>query len=254
MLDVKVLVWATAHLQGARRAETARRLLVFCGIAYAVTYVVTNDLIAATSYEGYSRMDQAVSELSALSAPSRTFLMAMLPVYTMLMLAFGVGVWWSAAGGRALRLTASALVAFGVTGVLWLPFPMSAREDIVQSSTMSANDVGHLVLSGITGVLIIAMCAAGAAHFGRWFRVYTIASVSVVLLFSGVLTGIQSSQLPSGEPTPLLGFFERVGIGAWLLWLAVLATTLLRTRVDAGVRDLPPGVTPRHQDASPIPR
>lgn len=228
MLAVKVLERTRAQAPADVRAGRTRKLLVSCGIAYPVVYVLTNDLVAATSYAGYSRMDQAVSELSAISAPAQTFLMAMLPVYTVLMIAFGVGVWRSAIGGHALRLTGGALVAFGVTGVLWLPFPMSRREDIATSSAVSASDVGHLVLSGVTALLIVAMCLAGAAQFGRWFRVYSAATVSVVLLFSGVLTGIQSAKLSDGDPTPLLGFYERVGIGAWLLWLAVLAITLLR--------------------------
>jgi hypothetical protein len=210
--------------------EPMRRLLLTCGIGYGVFYVVTNDIVAALSYEGYSRMDQVVSELSAVSAPSRPFLMTTLPIYTALMVAFGVGVWQSAFGSRALQITACALVAFGVTGVLWLPFPISPREDMVGSSTMSVNDVGHLALSGITALLIVGMCIAGAAHFGLWFRIYTAVTVTLVLLFSGVLTGIHSAKLPDGDPTPLLGFYERIGMGAWMVWLTVLAVMLLLGR------------------------
>ena len=39
--------------------------------------------------------------------------------------------------------------------------------------------------------------------------------------------------MPSGDPTPLLGFDERLGIGAWLVWLAVLAVALRRQPVAA---------------------
>jgi hypothetical protein len=225
---------ARAPARAEGRARVGRELLLVCGIAYAAAYVVANDVVAVAMYDGYSRMDQAVSELSALAAPPRTFLTAMLPVFTVLMVAFGVGVWWSASGGRALRLTGAAMIAFGITGVAWLPFPMTAREDIAAATgPMSANDVGHLVLSGVTASLIVAMCAAGAAHFGRAFRLYTAATVVVVLVFSGVLTGLQSAKLPSGDPTPLLGFYERLGIGAWLVWLTVLAVVLMRQSVAA---------------------
>jgi uncharacterized protein DUF998 len=220
-------------MRGAEHAR-ARELLLACGIAYAAAYVAANDVVAAAMYDGYSRMDQAVSELSALTAPPRTFLTAMLPVFTVLMVAFGAGVWWSASGGRALRLTAVALVAFGITGVAWLPFPMTARDDIAAATgPMSANDVGHLVLSGVTASLIVAMCVAGAAHFGLGFRLYTAATVVVVLVFAGVLTGLESAKMPSGDPTPLLGFYERLGIGAWLVWLTVLAVVLMRQPVAA---------------------
>jgi len=236
---MEVLERARAEVRDDARAGTTRRLLLACGIAYGVVYVLTNDVVAALSYVRHSRrgMDQAVRELSAISAPPRPFLMAMLPVYTALMVAFGVGVWQSAFGSHALRLTTGALVAFGVTGVLWLPFPMSPREEMVGSSTMSANDVGHLVLSGVTALLIVSMCVAGAAHFRFWFRVYTAVTVTVVLLFSGVLTGVQSAKLRDGDPTPLLGFYERVGMGAWL---TVLAVMLLR-----GPREQAPQGDPR---------
>jgi hypothetical protein len=210
--------------------EGGRRWLLACGVAYGVVYILADDAIAASVYDGYSRLDQAVSELSAVGAPTRVFLMLMLPVFSALMVAFGIGVWRSAYGSRALRVTGAILVAFGVTGVLWLGFPMSRREDIAAATSTTVNDVGHLVLSGLTVVLIVGMYAAAAVHFGLWFRVYTAVTLVVTLLFSGVLTAAQSAKIPDGDPTPLLGFYERVGMGAWMLWLAVLACLLLRER------------------------
>lgn len=205
-----------------------RRLLLGCGIAYGVVYILSNDAIAASFYRGYSRLDQTVSELSAVSAPTRPFIITMLFIYTALMIAFGIGVWQSADGSRALRITGALIVAFGITGILWLPFPISDREDMVGASTMSANDVGHLVLSGLTALLIIAMCVAAAVHFGVAFRIYTVVTLLAVVVFSGALTAIQSAKLTEGDPTPLLGFYERTGMGAYLLWFAVLAVLLLK--------------------------
>jgi hypothetical protein len=66
------------------RANLVRTLLA-CGVAYSLLYVVENDVIAATRYEGYSRMSQAISELSAKGAPTRRFLAAMLPLSGALM-------------------------------------------------------------------------------------------------------------------------------------------------------------------------
>jgi hypothetical protein len=232
---------ARVPMRAAGRTPTAREALLACGIAYAAAYVVVNDVVAAWAYHGYSRIDQAVSELSALSAPPRAFLLVMLPVFTALMVAFGIGVWRSAAGSRALRVAGVTLVAFGVTGLLWLPFPMSPRDHIARASgEMSGNDLGHLVLSGVTALLIVTMCVAGAAHFGRGFRLYTAVTVTLVLVFSGVLTGLLSVRLAAGQPTPLLGLFERVGIGAWLLWLAGLAVVLMREPVVSSEGEIRP--------------
>ncbi len=110
---------AAEHLLGARAIIG----LLGCGIAYPVTYVVANDVIAAARYPGYSRTDQAVSELSAAGAPTRRFLVRMLPVFTGLTVAYGIGVWKAAGRRRALRATSLVLLASGATGIAWLPFP-----------------------------------------------------------------------------------------------------------------------------------
>lgn len=113
---------------------------------YLLVYIIASDVVAASLYDGYSRMDQAISELSATAAPTKTFLTVMLFVYAGLMVAFGVGVWNSAHGQRALRVTGAVLVIWGASGLAWLPFPMTSREDMM-AATSSANDVGHTVLS-----------------------------------------------------------------------------------------------------------
>jgi hypothetical protein len=206
---------------------TIVKALLSCGVLYALLYVVANDLIAAEGADGYDRMSQAVSELSATGAPDRTFLNAMLPIWTALMIAFGIGVCLAARGSRALRVTGGLLVAFGVTGVLWLAFPMTSRADMVAGAT-SADDVGHIVLKATTVLLILAQIGSAALASGSRFRLYSLLSALTVFVF-GALTGMESSNLPAGEPTPWMGLFERISIGAWLLWLVVLAITLLRS-------------------------
>lgn len=212
--------------EGDLIGPASRRALLGCGIAYPVVYVVTNDVVAARRHRGYDRRDQAISELSALGAPSRTFLVAMLPVYTALMLGFGAGVWASAGDNRALRRTAVVLVISGVQGVAWLPFPMSSRDRLARGAG-GRNDTGHLALSGLTGVTTAALLIVGSTAFGRRFRRYSFASLAVALGFGGA-TGTVSANLTKGLPTPRMGLYERIGIGAWLGWLAALAVTLLR--------------------------
>ena len=206
-------------------------VLLASGVLYALAYAVVNDLVAATLYDGYSRMSQAVSELSATGAPTRSFLTAMLPLFTALMIAFGIGVWRSARGRRALRVTGGLLVAHGVSFSLWLLAPMSSREDMVEG-TMPANDLGHIVLTVVTILLILGEIGFGAAALGARFRRYSLATAATVLVF-GALTGVEAAKVPAGDPTPWMGLVERISIGAWLLWIAVLAVALLRRRRDA---------------------
>lgn len=204
-----------------------RRALLACGLLYAVLYPIVNDGIAATLYDSYSRMDQAVSELSARGAPTRAFLTATVPVFSLLLTGFGVGVWRSAREQRSLMLAGALIIAHGAMGFLWIFAPMSPREVIAAGRATNA-DTMHLVLSGATGLFVAAYVATAAVAFGWAFRLYSIATVGAALLF-GVLSA-QVEKIEAGEPTPYMGLLERVGIGAWLLWVAVLAVILMRER------------------------
>lgn len=203
-----------------------QKTLLACGLLYSLGYAIVNDVVAATMYAGYSRMSQAVSELSGTGSPVKAFLTASLPVFSVLMVGFGIGVWQSAYGRKSLRMTGIVLIAHGIFAPLWLFYPMTSRQEMI-AGTMPANDAGHLVLTAVTIILILSQLGSGAMAFGKRFRFYSIVSAVMVLLF-GALTGVESAKIPAGDSTPLLGLFERVGIGAWLLWMAVLAIMLLR--------------------------
>lgn len=204
---------------------TLTRVLLACGIAYGVTYVVLNDVVAAALLPGYDPLSQAVSELSAIGAPSRAFLVAMVPVWTGLLAAFGLGVRRAAGDRKALRVTGDLLVLHAIVGLLWLPFPMTARADMVPGP-MGVNDVGHLAMTAATVLLVTAQVVTSATAFGRRFRIYAAATVVTSLGF-GALTGVLTRDIALGAPTPWMGLAERVSIGAWLLWMVVLAVTLL---------------------------
>lgn len=215
------------RLAGARTAHvTSRQALLACGILYALLYPIVNDVIAATMYDGYSRVSQAVSELSAVGAPSRAFLTAAGPLFSLLLIAFGVGIWRSAEGRRSIRIAGALVVAHGAMSFLWLFAPMSDRDVIAAGGATSADSM-HLVLSAATGLFVAAYVATLAVGFGWLFRVYSVLTIATALVF-GMLSA-QVDRVEAGEPTPYMGLLERMGIGAWLLWLAVAAIVLLRT-------------------------
>ena len=76
-------------------------------------------------------------------------------------------------------------------------------------------------------LFILAAMASGAFALGRRFRVYSIASLVATLGF-GVLTSVQAKGLATGDPTPWIGITERLCVGAFLVWVGVLAIALLR--------------------------
>ena len=228
----------------AHRSRALETVLLSCGIAYAVLYPFANDVIAAARYPGYSRMSQAVSELSAIGAPTRWFLAATAPVFAALMVAFGIGVRRADASNRRLKLAGTLLTALGAIGLLWLPFPMTGRADMVRG-TMAWNDIGHLGMTVVTVAFFLLILGFAAAALGRRFRIYSIVTGVVVMMF-GALTGRYAAALNAGHATPYMGLFERINIAAWLIWLIVLAVALLRTepRAEVGRGLSPPAIPP----------
>jgi hypothetical protein len=202
-----------------------RDALLACGVAYALLYPVVNDVLAAAIYDGYDRLSQAVSELSATGAPSRPFLVTVLPLFSLLQVGFGVGIWMSAHGARSIRVAGALMVAHGGMSFLWLFAPMSPREVIAAGGATSA-DAMHLALAAGTGLFVAAYVTAFAVAYGWAFRLYSLATLAASLVF-GMLSA-QTDRIEAGAPTPSMGWLERAGIGAWLIWMAVVAILLLR--------------------------
>jgi uncharacterized protein DUF998 len=219
-----------ARLKSRRRpahSPAVHKTMLACGLAYPLAYVVANDVVAARLYHGYSRTDQAISELSATKAPSRGFLNAMLPIFVLLVTGFGLGVRQAAGESKPLRLTGNVLVAQGFVFPIWLLFPMTSREEMVEGGKMAGNDRGHLALTAVAIGLILAELGLSAAALGKRFRLFSIA-MGATALVSGGLTGAMSSDIEKGSATRRMGLVERISYGSWLLWMAALAIALLR--------------------------
>jgi uncharacterized membrane protein len=213
------------------RGETARRALLVCGIVSSVLYAALT-VFFARQWESYSSASQTISELSAIGAPTRRLWSLLCIPYTLLVIGFGWGVWRSAARSRALRIAAGSILAYGAFGVVAWPFaPMHLRE-VLAAGGGTLSDTMHLVLGGVTVLLMLLTIGVGAAAFGRRFRIYSIATVVILLVF-GVLTFLAAPGVAANRPTPWIGVWERINIGAFLLWDVVLAIALLRARASA---------------------
>jgi hypothetical protein len=155
-----------------------RKALLICGILSSLLYAAMTVFIAMW-WEGYSSSSQTISELSAIGAPTRSLWVLPGAIYTVLVTAFGWGVWKSADRIRALRIVGGLIIAYGSLGLLWPFAPMHLRETLaVGGSTLS--DTMHIVLSSVTVLLMLLAIGFGAAAaFGKWFRFYSIATLVV---------------------------------------------------------------------------
>ena len=199
-----------------------RMVLLVCGILASLLYVGT-DILAALRWEDYSYTDQSVSELRALGAPTRPFLVPVLLLYSVLEIAFGLGVRGAAGPRRALRIAGALLIGLGVLDLAAPFFPMHLR-----GTEFTLTDTMHKTLTGVTVLVILLIIGFGAAADGKWLRFYSYATI-VVLLVCGLWSFQDAPRIEANLPTPWIGVKERINIYGYMLWMAVLAVILLRT-------------------------
>lgn len=169
---------------------------LICGIVASVLYFAMNVLIPL-QWQGYSFASQVISELSAIDAPTRSLWVPLGIAYSVLMVAFGWGVWVSGRDNRPLRIAGALILIDSIIGLAWPP--MHQREVVA------------------------------AAALGKRFRLYSIATLAILVAF-GVLMGLDAPKLSANLPTPLIGVWERIQIGVVIVWGVVLAVALLRMR------------------------
>ena len=199
-----------------------RKSLLICGILSMLWYVAMN-VIVPMQYPGYDIASQTVSELSAIDAPTRTFWFVLGIFYSVFFIAFGSGIWQSANENRKLRLVAAVIIFDAVLGFFWPPMH---RREVIAAGEGTLTDTLHLVWAFVHLLLMLIMIGLGASVFGKRFRIFSTAIVIIFIIF-GILTTIESRGLEANLPTPNVGTWERINIGAYMLWVIVFAIILL---------------------------
>ena len=208
---------------------TLLKTLLVSGILSSLIYVAI-DLVSASRYPGYSLVNQAISELSAIEAPaaSASLWKWLGPIYGSLFMGFTIGVLRAARGNRALRRSGWIMLAFIGWGMLWPFFPMHQR-----GTETTVSDLGHIILGGGSSVLILGFIGFGAFALGNRFRNWSLATMLVYFL-TALGTFSYVNEVVAGDSTPWLGIIERIMIYAYLLWVAVLAVALLLRDREGG--------------------
>lgn len=202
-----------------------RKILLVCGILSSLLYIIAN-ILGAMRWEGYSLKSQTVSELSAIGAPSRPLVVALMFAYSILVIAFGMGVWRSASRNRALRVVGYLLVGYGVVCLMGPFTPMHLR-----GAEMTLTDTMHIILTIVTVLFILLILGFGSTVFGKRFCLYSIGTILILVVF-GALAGLDGPRVAANLPTPWIGVTERLNIGGYLLWVVVLAVALLLLQVE----------------------
>jgi hypothetical protein len=187
-----------------------RKILLACGILSSLLYVAAT-ILAAMVWEGYDSILQPLSELGAIDAPSQPLMIVLGSIYDLLVIAFGIGVWKSAGGKRTLRIVAGLLLCYGVACLMAPLTPIHLR-----GVAWTLTDTLHIIFAVVDVLFIVLILVFGANAFGKGFRLYSIGTILLGAV-SGVLMGLDA---------PHFGFWERINIFSFMLWLVMFAGAL----------------------------
>lgn len=206
-----------------RNTLTMRKALLICGILSSLWYAGIN-IFVPMLYKGFNMVTLTVSELSALGAPTRIAWVLLATLYLLFLISFGWGVLNAAGGSRHLRIAGSLIIAYCIMNFYWPP--MHQRQ-VIAASGGTLTDTLHIVWAMMALLFNMLLMGFGALALGKRFRFYTIATGVVFIIF-GVLTFMESPGIRANLPTPHIGLWERINMGAFLLWIIVFAIILLQ--------------------------
>jgi hypothetical protein len=201
-----------------------KKSFLACGLLSSVFYTLMNIFIPL-GFDGYSYSAHTVSELSAIDAPTRSMWVSLAAIYILLFACFAWGIRLASQGSRKLRIVSTIMLVYAIVNVYWPPMHLRGVE-------RGLTDTLHLVWAGVTVLLMIVMMAIGAGALGKTFRLYTILSVVAHIVF-GYLTSLEADLIATNAPTPWIGVWERINIGVFMLWIAVLSVSLLRRPIPS---------------------
>lgn len=205
--------------------RTLRDVWLGCGVLSSMLYAAMN-VVVPMQWPGYDQASRVVSELSAIGAPTRPLWVVLGMVYTMLVVAFGWGIRMAAGDDRRLDVVGILISIYGALGFVWPFAPMHLREALAAGGG-TFSDTMHIILGASTEVIYLVALVLAATTLGKAFRVYSI-TTAVALAGFAVLTFRDAPRLGANQLTPLIGVWERINIGLFLLWMVVLAIAIWR--------------------------
>jgi len=199
-----------------------RKSLIYCGIVAPILYVITV-IVGASLRSDYSHIVNAISELLSNGAPNKAMLDIIFNIYNALLLAFAIGGYIVLKNAHRLcRIAFGIFIAIQVISFSWFLFPM----DPLGSEATVAGTM-HNVLGGVVAFATILMplfIGLGLRRVEGYQRYAVYSFISSAIIFVSGLTGV----ILSGQGILMFGFFERITIGAYEVWLFVTALNLLK--------------------------
>jgi hypothetical membrane protein len=199
-----------------------RKVLLYCGIAAPILYGLTV-IVGAALRNDYSHMVNAISELLSTGAPNKAVLDVIFNIYNVLLLAFAIGGYMALKSApRLCRAAMAILIATQVISLSWFLFPMDPLgAEPTFTGTM------HNVLGGVVAFATILMplfMGLGLRKSGEFPGYVVYSMISSVIIFVSGLTGV----ILLGQGLHVFGFFERITIGTYEIWIFITALNMLK--------------------------
>jgi hypothetical membrane protein len=206
-----------------------RKILLSCGIAAPILYAITV-IAGAAVRSDYSHIVNAISELLSNGAPNKAILDVIFNIYNALLLAFAIGGLIAVKrAGRLCRVAMGIFVGIQVLSFSWGFFPM----DPLGSEPTFAGTM-HNILGGVVALATILMpllMGLGLRQEKDFHRYVIYSWISSAIIFISGLTGV----ILGGQGFLVFGFFERITIGTYEIWIFVTAINLLKMMQPEGV-------------------
>lgn len=201
-----------------------RKFMYYGGILSPIFFVLV-DIIGGMITPDYSRIINAVSELTQAGSENIYLLSSLFFISAVMGIGFGIGIVTEFSYSRSKLIFSGGILIIingifsGLTGTI---FPMDPfNVDITFAGTM------HIILTALNALMImllIPMMGIGFYMERQWvsFRLYSIITLLIIVIFGGSTPVLMMNDIG------LLGLFERIVIYSYLLWFFVLAFKLIR--------------------------
>lgn len=189
------------------------------GTAAVVLYVGAT-ILGGLLDPAYSHLGNAISELTASEAPHRAVLAPIYAAYNVVLAGFGLALFRASSRGT---LFALGVVLFALGGLSGIGQVTLFRQDSVGAVATTAG-TGHLVLAGVSSLLSLGTAMVYGFAFRREPAFRRLSGYSFVTAALLVMT----APLAVGTiGTDVMGLFERITIGVYLIWIVVVGVDAL---------------------------
>ena len=191
--------------------ETFYEIALLSGMISAIVYLL-HVVVGGVLWDGYSHMEQSISDLTSVGAPNKTLLSLMTNMYGILALVFAIVLYrlLKQHDSRLLRIGLLLLVvmeAVSFVGYMLFPLESSGIEQF------SFQNVMHIIVTIIVVVTTISFTFLLGIGF---LRIPRMKNLGLYILVSGIIitiSGVSTGFVIANE-LPIIGLIERVNIFA----------------------------------------